>query len=377
MNDRRETSNYLLTLAAILVGIVAIVGGYGLTVLHTDHPPWQDIWVDVAVGMLLLAAGLVIPSLLLRRPAPPPAPLTPLETWLQARIDAAEEIKRQRPTRGEAWYRSSMGEWDVENCNQLYEGDEPVAPDLLDNYRCSPKTGLVDGPGPPHDTAEYDRYYGERLSWCRHAFRASRDGMPIKAPLENAVPDAHRDELQEIAAGLMEGSLRYERSASYHPPGRDGTVLLAESFQAHFPAIARMLAEWDGLLQARQSIVQQLWERMDKGWDDRAQLPPPTIVYTQIIEAGKTELPWVQNDWLTLGGGHGIAEVTDGLDIDEVKRPYDEFLLEVLATDLAGELVAARRRIDTAKVTITEQLERLRAQHVIRGTCDLCAAAAS
>ena len=365
---------FLVGLAAVVVAVGLGVGGYGLSVVSHYRHQGDDIYLDVGVALLAITLGIVARSLWLRRPvSATPAP-SRLESWLQGRIQAAAEIARQRVPRGEDWYRKQMGEWDVDNCMEMHEGEDPVAPELVDNYRRSPTTGLVDGPGPPHDAAEYDRYYGERLAWCRNALSASSAGTPIVAPLKPKVPEAHRLELQAIAEGLQTGALAYERAASYHPPSKDGTVLVADSFRTHFPALARMLDEWDGRLLKLEQGKHELWHWIDEHWDDRADPSPPVVLYGHVVEAGQTALPWVINDWLMLGPGHGIAQITDGRDVDAVKRPYDELLAEVLATDLARELRAARQRVDQAKAIINQQLDFIQAQHAIRGTCDLCVA---
>jgi hypothetical protein len=170
------------------------------------------------------------------------------------------------------------------------------------------------------------------------------------------VPEAHRLELQAIAAGLEQGSMPLERKASYHPPGQDGTQPLAQSFRTHFPALARMLDEWDRLIAEFDTAKRSMWAWMGEEWGDRSFPYPPTLVYSQIAECGGDSLPWVETDWLMLDG-LGIVQITEGIDLDEVKRPYDDFLDEALSTNHAAELRRLRARVDAAQQTIREQLE--------------------
>jgi hypothetical protein len=71
-------------------------------------------------------------------------------------------------------------------------------------------------------------------------------------------------------------------------------------------------------------------------------------------------------------GGLGIVQITEGVDLDEVKRPHNDFLDEALSNNQAAELRRLSARVDAAKQTIREQLELIQARHVIRGKCDLC-----
>lgn len=93
--------------------------------------------------------------------------MTELEKWLQARISRAEDLQRQRPVRGDEWYIAEMGKWDFENVQRMHDGDDPLAPDLVLSYREDSRTGHTDGIYPPHDIPEYERYYGQRLTWMR------------------------------------------------------------------------------------------------------------------------------------------------------------------------------------------------------------------
>jgi hypothetical protein len=159
-SNRREASTFWATVSAgpIAVGPLLAVLGLGIKPQHASM--WSEPWLDV--GLSLVTFGLVLIGWsvflrLTRSRGSEEATLSPLEQWLQRRSEEAGAIVRQRPARGDGWYFKAIGEWDVANVREMALGDAPVAPELVDNYRRSRHTGLVDGPGPPHDTAEYDR----------------------------------------------------------------------------------------------------------------------------------------------------------------------------------------------------------------------------
>jgi hypothetical protein len=105
-------------------------------------------------------------------------PLTPLEKWLQERIQAASTIERQRLVRGDKWYLRRMEQWDAKNAFELMVGPSR-APELVDSYRAANASHLdqVDGVGPPHDLREHERYYRRRLDWLERTFKGLRKGL--------------------------------------------------------------------------------------------------------------------------------------------------------------------------------------------------------
>jgi hypothetical protein len=204
-------------------------------------------------------------------------------------------------------------------------------------------------------------------------------GQREPTPADREVPEAHRVELQEIAAGLME-SISLERRASYHPPRRAGTQPVAQSFRVHFPPVARMLDEWDALVAeadaARKAVVD--WATAEA--QARAEAAGLTVygpigyIAADLVERNQTPVGfrWHEADgWLSLAGS-AIVQVSPGDDPEKLRRPFDELLVDAFATDDGATLRKLRVRLDNAKAQIAEALERLKVMHVIHGQCDLC-----
>ena len=222
-------------------------------------------------------------------------------------------------------------------------------------------------------SAYMDRRLGALLKLLRD--RRGGSDSPASAAHEVApapeVPEEHRKELQEIAAGLQD-SVAMERKAGYHPPGRDGTIELAHSFRQHFPSVAQALDEWDRLSEEIWEARRALWEWEAREWGDRAQPAMPGLVIANVVEGGADRLPWNDaSDYLMLPGV-GMLELKEGVDVEGFKHPYDEFLQEALRSEEAARLRQRRGEVDDAKSSLQQALRLIRARHVLRGRCDLC-----
>ncbi|MGH3427768.1 MAG: hypothetical protein ACREP9_05480, partial [Candidatus Dormibacteraceae bacterium] len=158
--------------AGVLPALATALAGLGLTIASTFAPSLglslHQQRIGFAFGVLLIFIGGLLLLLHRRRNAKDePDRRTPLEKWLQEHIDKAGAIERQRKIRGEDWYLGAMSEWDFENAQGMLK----LAPDLVDGYRENPKSDKPDGFHPPHDMAEQERYYGQRLSWLRDTLK--------------------------------------------------------------------------------------------------------------------------------------------------------------------------------------------------------------
>jgi len=299
---------------------------------------------------------------------------SPLERWIVSRLSEADTIARQRDVRGDAWYFREIGDWDTANCNRLAFGDEshpPLAPDLIDSYRRDPRTSQTDGIYPPHDTAEQDRYYEQRKTWLRETLDGLRAGTLEPPEPIPEISEEHRKELQEIAAGI-DSRLELERNTVYAPPKGSGMRPVAESFRTHLPKLAQTLDEWDrdvGELDEARIVLQGL---VAEECQHRSLSDSVLFAFGQTVERDAQSLPWIQADLLMLGEGLSMTELSEGVDIEEFKRPYDELLVDVRDWDQATALRRARLRLDAMKVNLHGELERIQALHVIRGRCALC-----
>ncbi len=295
-------------------------------------------------------------------------PPTPLEDWLRERIDEANALARQRPVRGDAWYLDAMSAWDTANIQQMALDEPAVAPDLFDAYRRHERTGLVDGIPPPHGPSDYEDYYARRLGWLEETLEQFATGEVEPEP---EISEEHRNELQEVAAGVL-ASISMERKASYHPPDRNGSVELAQSFREHFPCLARALDEWDALHDELWDVRRALWDWEAREWHGRAQPGMPGLVISGVVESGGHSLPWDDaSDYLMLPGV-GMLELKEGVDVEAFKRPYDEFLAEALKSEEAADLRRLVLEVGDAKSSLQQALRLIGAKHVIRGRCYLC-----
>ena len=299
---------------------------------------------------------------------------SPLEDWIQRRLSAADELAGQRSARGDDWYFSAMGDWDTANVKRMAfaDGGRPaLAPDLVNEYRADPRTGQADGIYPPQDAAEYDRYFEQRKASLKQTLNALRASTIEPPEPEPEIPKEHREELQALAAGL-ESRLELERRSVYAPREGSGSQPVAQSFRAHFPKLTGALASWDELVSELDEAREMMQEWIASS--DPALAGIVAYEFARVIERGGDQLHWVDaGDYLGLGSGLLMVDITDDLDVDEFKRPYNELLARALTTDEAVTLRRARLRVDAAKVNLGTELERTQALHVIRGRCQLCA----
>ncbi len=361
------------------VSVVAWV----VSVVSSKHHHAITFWLVVTLGLLSLTFGAAwleergrarrlrseLETAREALTATPPTPLTSLERWFQGRIAQADALARQRGVRGDDWYFAAMNDWDFTNLKRLAfdDGDQAaLAPDLAPGYRDDPRTGQPDGSYPPHDTAEQDRYYGQRKAWLDETFRALRAGTLEPPAPQPEVPEKHRDELQAIAAGL-DARLDLERPAVYAPVNGQGKQPLAKSFRTHFPSATRMLDEWDSLVAELDEARSALHDRVSNDWPNF-----PILAVARAVETASDSLPWTDTPDYLLLGEYVVHDVEEGVDWAEFKRPYNEAFVAVLETSESAAVRRARLRLDAGKQTLHATLERIEALHVIRGRCELC-----
>jgi hypothetical protein len=177
---------------------------------------------------------------------------------------------------------------------------------------------------------------------------------------QQPVPDAHRDELKELAAAYSQ-TIGYHRAASGKQNERH-----ERSFCTHFPDAGKALEACDKTLAQRESARAKM-----RDWLQRED-PARGRQLVAHVEAG-SELSWhVDAGCLFMDGGQGIAQITDETDVEAIKRPYAELLTRARATPEAGLLRATVGGHDAAVEVALDELRRIQMLHVIRGKCELC-----
>jgi len=356
----------LFAAAAILVAI-------GVAQKSSTASVWSQPLVDV--GVVVCAAGIAVYALAFRAyfgggSEKVPREPSPLERWIQRQLDAAATIGRDRHVQGDKWCFEKMGQWELALVNEMALNEEPTAPGLVDAYRRNPLTELIDAIPPPHGTKEYDDYYRRRLDWLEKKLRELQTG---KVEPEPEVSAEHRKELQSIAEGV-EPYIKIGRPARYHPPAENGSVPVMQSFRAHFPAVARMLDEWAELVTEMEAAQKALREWVQAEVESRSidHFGPLPDLVRDAVEHGNL-FAWSETSGFLWTGGSVIFVVDPGDDIEAMKKPVDDLLVDAAVSEPGGELVKVLIRVEDARRQILEQLERIRHMHVIRGRCELCA----
>ncbi len=177
---------------------------------------------------------------------------------------------------------------------------------------------------------------------------------------QRPVPEAHRDELKELAAA-------YSKTISYHRPTRGKQdERLEHSFWAHFPEAGRALEACDRTLAQRESAQAKM-----RDWLQREDPERGNLLFGH-VEADSDPSWHVDAGCLFMDGGWGITQVTNDTDVEGIKRPYVDLLAKARATPEAGLLRATVGGHSAALETAEDELRRIQMLYVIRGKCELC-----
>jgi hypothetical protein len=332
----------------------------------------------------------------------PAGAMTPLERWLQGRIDEQTVIVRERRVRGDAAYLERMGAWDSQNLDEL-AGINPqtlqidraaaVAPELADSYRADPRhPGRVDGIEPPHSIDGFVAYYERRLDWLNDTLRKLRDIDEAEPPVTEVKPEEpvspeHRDMLKSVAASLL-SYLRASQTAYY---GKKGDEHNAQAFQDHFPEIRGQVDTWNARVDARERARDEL-----RGW---VASRLHTMHYDRAPFCGGLDNPIAAEALadaprLNLKEVHGCLHIgpypvvvlpsmktldPNWEEIPKVNRDHVERELQEIAVQAAGrperqQARDAARSLPEVGDPLAAELELIQAKDVIRGLgdCELC-----
>lgn len=179
--------------------------------------------------------------------------MTPLERWLQGRLDEHAVHARERAVRGDRAYLAAMWKWDVANIEGLY-GDPKsndrtsgVAPELTQSYREPP--GFPVGATP----AQQEAYYDQKVEWLKGKLRELHDASPESQAQRVQAQDI-RDMAGQLASSEMERSLQ-ESERTLHtlalakPPA---SVAQGESLPAW---LDRRVKEMQGLKRRLEDVL--------------------------------------------------------------------------------------------------------------------------
>lgn len=182
----------------------------------------------------------------------------------------------------------------------------------------------------------------------------------VPAPI---VPEAHRDELKELAA-------TYSTTVGYRRPARGKQhARLEQSFWTHFPDAGKLLEKWDVALEKHEGSEAAFRQWLNT--QDQALLFASNAVM-RAIESGANLFWKVDSGYLWLDGGLGIAPVTDDANAEALKRPYEALLTRARATPKAATLRATLAELLAVEQAARAELERITMLKVIRGKCELC-----
>jgi hypothetical protein len=369
---RPDSGAYWGGFAASLFTLAGLLFVLGLALKGAKQGVFSERWVDAGVvvgvgGVLALARSAVI-YIRSGHPVEEGTP-SPLEAWIQTKLDGAATIARDRHVQGDDWYFEKMGEWELALINEMALDKDPVAPGLVDDYRRHPLTGLIDGIPPPHGTQERDGYYQRRLDWLSRKVRELGTGLIEPEP---AVSDQHREQLQSIAEGV-ERYIHLERKVRYHPPGQDGLMPVALSFRAHFAGVVRMLDQWDELMPQLDTARQALEDWIEARAEAQCitYYGPLPNVLRNLIEHNGT-LSWRHEESFLWLGGHAILQAGQGADLPALEKPVEDLLISAALSDPCNALLDLVLLVEDARGQILTSLQDIRAKHVIRGRCELC-----
>lgn len=188
--------------------------------------------------------------------------------------------------------------------------------------------------------------------------RERRQGAQSEPP----VPDAHRDQLKELAEAYST-TVRYRRAAhgKQHPR-------LEQSFWRHFPDAGKLLEEWDAALAKHQASEDDF-----RRWlQEHGRTLTASHAVMAAVESGADFYWSVNSGYLWLEGGNGIAPVSEGIDVEALKRPYEQLLTRARAASEGEALRATLAELLDIEQSALAELQRIQMLHVIRGRCELC-----
>jgi hypothetical protein len=181
--------------------------GAGVAIASAFAPSWGLTTDEQRLGFVFGAVLIVLGVAVLVYERSGPRAVSELEAWIGERLAAAALIKRQRSVRSDRWYIEQTGAWHVENVNRMGGEDEPLAPDLVDDYYRgeAARTGIA----PPHGMADHEHSFERRIAWLRDTLKRLRKArrvwswIPQSRPRSDSSADAAPTRLERLLKTQM------------------------------------------------------------------------------------------------------------------------------------------------------------------------------
>lgn len=322
-----------------------------------------------------------------------PTQRSPLEAWLESRIEAHDVIARERAVRGEKEYQKQIGDWDTQNATELggvdtktlrLDSSVAIAPYLFESYLNDPQNpGHKDGIAPPHTPDIWDAYYMRRLAWLKGTLKRLREGNERPAATQEAkepVSHQHRDVLKGVAHTLRP----YVNASQHAYYGAEGDERKAQAFQEHFPEVAQRITAWNQQIAAFETKRCEL----EKWVEQRLRMlgyqqPPFAWGYAGLIAeraaAEGAELPFhapqISPLWLHLGPYPLVPDPPpNGRTREGVEDELRDVLSEARQQPQCERMRQIRDSLSEASKRLTNDLDLIQAKDVINGLgdCVLC-----
>lgn len=208
-----------------------------------------------------------------------PAPSSRLEAWIEERLQAYQLLARERPVQGDSWYFTKMGEWELATVQEMALDENPVAPQLVDEFRRYRQPQGIPGIEPPHGVPEYDEYYGRRIGWLELTLSALRSGdrQVVQVGTSNEIrqPPIGPEHLERLRNLLTAVDLALAGGREVFLPGPLGNEFERGIVSGHFGPVLPDLRAWDDVIIEHREAPRRLRDKFSREVVTRGLNDPP------------------------------------------------------------------------------------------------------